>query len=195
MALATVCSDILWNLDILAAVNVHQTLLVIGDRLEFDKRPVQWLWRRISGDSREHVLHAIDRTFGMCEELLQSYRYTICNECMQSLATRTVANEMELNEQAEIVSQIYYNLSTVIQRIDPVIRGLRTLSTFERYTEDRSFQNKIARSIDRIKQWKVRGEELRQRIQAHYKVREVLKTEEHEKNENADPKSLTLPEA
>lgn len=142
MALAILASDILLNLDILGSITNHQTLLVEGDRLRFDTRYMQWMRRPLTGDSREQIKAAIDKTLSMCEELLHSYQcntYVVCPD----------AHHMQ-HEQTMIVTQIADTLNNIVARKARVVSGLEILNTFERYTHDPEFRIQTFRFGERM---------------------------------------------
>lgn len=132
MALPTVVSDILWNMDILGSITNHQTLWVDGDKLGFDTRYMQWLRRPLTGDSREHILHAVKKTLTLFDELLQSYTLIHSNN-------RSRQDEVELDE------IMLNNLHELNKREDKVNKGLSILSTFERYNGDSAFRMEVER--------------------------------------------------
>ncbi len=140
MALSMIVSDILWNLDVLGAVTNHQTLLVLGDKLAFDNRYLQWVRRPISGESRSHILSALEKTFGLFEEVLQSYQ------------SNTYVNTPGVlsHEQSEIADNILINLRNLMERRECVTTGLNTLMTFERYNHDSAFKIEMNRFMERM---------------------------------------------
>jgi len=140
MSLSMVVSDILWNLDVLGAVTNHQTLLVSGDKLAFDNRYLQWVRRPISGDSRSHILSALEKTFGLFEEVLQSYQSNIYVNTAGNLS----------HEQSEIADNILINLKNLVDRQECVNTGLNTLMTFERYNHDSAFKIEMNRFMERM---------------------------------------------
>lgn len=142
MALASVASDVLLNLDILGSITNHQTLMVEGDRLRFDNRYVQWVRRPLTGDSRDQIKCAIEKTLTIAEELLHSYQ---CN-------TYVVHPDLERmqHEQTMIVTTIFDTLTNVVARKAKVMAGLDILSTFERYTHDPEFKIQMSRFSDRM---------------------------------------------
>jgi hypothetical protein len=142
MALSVVVGDVLWNFDIIASINIHQTLLVDGNRLNFDNRYFQFLRRPLTGDSRDLILQVIEKNFTVCEEILHSYQ---CNMYINE------KDENKLHqEQKEIVGTIYDNLNHFIERKSKVINGLKILATFERYNDDPSFRIEMKRFVDRL---------------------------------------------
>lgn len=147
MALQTVVADVLWNFDVISSVDSHQTLLLDGDRLQFDTRYAQWLRRPISGDSRKQILVVLERTFARCDEVLHSYQ---CNTYIGS------ATSGLLQEQRMIVTNISDTLHSILKRQEPVIKGLKTLGTFERYSVDSAFSIGVTRFVEhmqRICRW------------------------------------------
>lgn len=134
MALDTIVSDIMWNLDIIRAITNHQTLMVHGNRLEFDNRVLQWLRRPLTGDSRQQILNAIQNTFTMFEEVLRSYQ---CNIYIQN------PDDYKQAEQSEVIDKIYTHLTGFIERRNEVFNGLEILSTFERYNNDHQFNIRL----------------------------------------------------
>lgn len=142
MALSTLVSDLLLNWDILGSLTNHQTLMVEGDRLRIDTRYGQWLRRPLSGDGREPIKHAIDKTLLLCEELLHSYQ---CN--MYVISPDTLCMQ---HEQKRIVSNIRDTLEHLLSRQARVLAGLQVLSTFERYAQDPEFKIQMARFQERV---------------------------------------------
>lgn len=142
MALAVVASDVLLNLDILASISNHQTLMVEGDRLRFDTRYVQWARRTLTGDSRDQIKNAIEKTLLTCEELLHSYQ---CNIYVISPDTSKMQHE-----QTMIVTNIADTLHNIVARKAKVIAGLDILSTYERYTQDPEFKIQMTRFGERV---------------------------------------------
>lgn len=140
MALQSVVGDILWNLDVVGAIDNHQTLLVQGDRLAFDTRYFQFIRRPVSGNSRQQILTTLEKTFILFEEVIQSYQ---SNNYVNSSTPLT-------SEQIEVADNIMCNLKNLIHRQALVIHGLTTLSTFERYNQDSSFKLEMNRFIERI---------------------------------------------
>lgn len=142
MALAIVASDVLLNLDIIGSITNHQTLMVEGDRLRFDTRYIQWVRRPLTGDSREQIKAAIDKTLSTCEELLHSYQ---CN----TYVIGSDASKMQ-HEQIMIVTNIADTLHNIVIRKGKVAAGLEILSTFERYTHDPEFKIQMSRFGERM---------------------------------------------
>jgi len=142
MALTTLFDSLLWNFDIIGSINIHQTLLVNGDKLNFETRYFQFVRRALTSDSREQILQAIDKTFSSCEEILHAYQ---CNMYVNSDQV-----EQLHQEQLEIVSTIYDNLNNFVARKANVIKGLNVLSSFERYNNDPSFRIEIKRFTERL---------------------------------------------
>ena len=158
MALQTIVSDVLWNLDIIGSISNHQTLMVDGDRLRFDNRYLQWIRRSVSGDSREQILQAIRNTFSRCEEVVHSYQ---CNTYV------ITPNPSVLNEQLEIVSNILDTLQSFITRKSSVVSGLAILSTFERYDSDSAFRIEMSRFMERMQKLCRKCEQIKQTIIQH----------------------------
>lgn len=142
MALAVIVSDALLNLDILGSITINQTLMVDGDRLRFDTRYAQWFRRSVSGDSRQQIQNAIEKTFTIFEELLHSYQ---CNIHIIQPDTPNMKHE-----QAMIVTRIADTLKSICARKTKVIEGLDKLSTFERYSGDSEFKIQMTRFGDRM---------------------------------------------
>ena len=142
MALSAVASDVLLNLDIIGSISNHQTLMVEGDRLRFDTRYIQWARRTLTGDSREQIKAAIEKTLLTCEELLHSYQ---CNTYVVCPETAKIQHE-----QAMIVTAIADTLSNIVTRKAKVMAGLEIPSTFERYTHDPEFRIQMTRAGDRM---------------------------------------------
>jgi hypothetical protein len=140
MAVPTIVSDILLNLDILGSITNHQTLLVEGDRLRFDLRYAQWVRRPLTGDGREQIKTVIEKTFSICEEILHSY------QCNSYITNPDIVN----HEQTMIVNNISDTLNNIVTRKTKVIQGLETLSTFERYTGDPAFKIQMSRFCERM---------------------------------------------
>lgn len=155
MSLATVVSDILWNLDIISSIGSHQTLLVDGDKLGFDTRYMQWLRRPMTGDSREEILHAINKTFKLFEEVLHSYQ---CNSYINNAISHVH------QEQLEIADNILTNLKNLMKRKDKVVQGLITLSTFERYNNDSGFKIEMKRFEERMMKLYQKSEQIEQKM-------------------------------
>lgn len=172
MAVQTVVNDILWNLDIISAVTTHQTLMVYGDKLEFDARYLQHLRRHITNDSRQLILHTIQKTFSLCEEIIQSYQYVLSSESLKSICidSPTVHDSVWLqNEQIDIANSIYDNLQNFIQRKAGVIQGLKTLSNFERYNMDTSFKLEMNRLIEKTEKFTRKCDVLLSKMRKTYK--------------------------
>ena len=157
MALKTVVIDIMWNLDIIGSLTNHQTLMVDGDRLQFDTRYVQWLRRTVTIDSRERILNAIRKTFDLCEEVVHSYQ---CNIYIKGIPEEHLCH----HEQLEIISNILENLQSFINRKKMVVEGLNVLCTFERYSQDTAFRIEMGRFMDRMQKLCRRCEGLKQSI-------------------------------
>jgi hypothetical protein len=155
MALNTVVNDILWNLDTIGSINNHQTLLVTGDRLNFDTRYMQFIRRPFTGDSRDQILNTVEKTFKLFEEVLHSYQ---CNHYLNPQAKHIH------QEQVEIADNIVNNIYALKERKDAVIQGLTTLSTFERYNDDSGFKIKMKGFMERIVKLYAKCESIQQRI-------------------------------
>lgn len=141
MALKSLTGDILWNFDILGSIDLHQTLLVDGDRLNFDNRYLQSVRRTISQDSRDHVLRVIQKTFDQCEELLHAYQCNVyCHQQRKELK----------QEQLDIVTTIHDNINHILSRKQRLIDGLTNLASYERYANDSAFKIEIQRFLDRV---------------------------------------------
>ena len=138
MALNTLFSDIIWNLDTISFIENHQTLLVNGDKLCFDDRFLQSLMRIVTDDGRQQILAAIEKTYLMTHELLNSYQHSTYLQPYQGTLYQ---------EKVDIADNINHHLSEIESKRDQVIKGLQILSTFERYTMDSSFQIKIKKFI------------------------------------------------
>jgi hypothetical protein len=156
MALSTVVADVMWNFDIIGSINIHQTLLVNGDKLNFENRYFQFIRRTITSDGREQILQTIDKTFTICEEILHSYQ---CN-----MYVNTEQFENLHQEQLEIVSTIYDTLHNFIDRKKSVMNGLKVLSSFERYNDDPAFRIEIKRFNDRLEKIMKKCEQLKSRM-------------------------------
>jgi len=172
MALNTLVQDILWNFDILSRVSLHQTLLVVGDKLDFDQRYMQCARRTFSGDSREAILHAISKTFIHCEEILGSYQYVINNESLRILCEKmdSIHDMIWLqNEHVETGNAIFENLQHFIDRKNGVIKGLNILSTFERYNSDTAFKIELQRFVEKIEKFIRKCENMKLKMKNIYK--------------------------
>ncbi len=139
MALNAVCQDILWNIDIISALQVHETLLVFGNKLQIDNRRLQSLRRKFSDDSRDKIIAAISNTISLCMEVLSSYQYNY---------------HIKDHTNTELSDSIYVNITDIENRTDNFLIGLKNLSTFERYTNDVSFQIQIGHRIREIRKIK-----------------------------------------
>ena len=173
MALPTIVSDILWNFDILASLSFNETLLVDGDKLGFDKRYLQFARRSITRDSRDAILHAIQKTFTLCEEIIQSYQYVINNETLRAMCDKmgSIPDIVWLqNEQIDTANCIFENLQHLIVRKPGVIKGLTTLSTFERYDSDTSFKIELNRFIEKLEKLIRKCENMRTKMKQIYKT-------------------------
>ncbi len=138
MSLQTLVDDvILWNLDIIGDIKNHQTLLVVGYRLNFDNRMFQSVRRALSEDSRDHILQAVESIFVFMQEVLQAFQ---CNHYVGRCAMQQVQQE-----QLEIVTAVRRTLRAFVAREDKVKSGLKTLGTFERYNNDSGFKLKMER--------------------------------------------------
>lgn len=151
MALNTIVADVLHNLDILAEITNHQTLLVNGDRLDYDQRYFQSLRRSLSGDSRHNVLKVIHRTFDKFQEIIESY---------QSQTYSSSYHIRSRREEKDLMDNIVDNIQSLIQREQKVIQGLQILSTFSRYDKDPSFRIKIDRLKKKIHNLCKKGQSL-----------------------------------
>ena len=172
MALQTVVNDILWNLDIISEVTNQQTLKCDGNRLEFDNRYLQYIRRSLSNDSRQLILHTIQKTFLLIEEIIQSYQYVLSSESLRVVTNKTPEipdGVWVQNEQVDIANNIYDNLQNFILRKNAVIQGLRTLSTFERYNTDTSFKIEMNRFIDKTEKLTRKCETIRSKMRQIYK--------------------------
>ena len=172
MALQTVVNDILWNLDIISEITNQQTLMCDGNKLEFDNRYLQYIRRSLSNDSRQLILHTIQKTFLLIEEIIQSYQYVLSSESLRVLTDKTPEipdGVWVQNEQVDIANNIYDNLQNFILRKAGVIQGLRTLSTCERYNTDTSFKIEMNRFIDKTEKLTRKCENIRLKMRQIYK--------------------------
>ena len=133
MALNTLCTDILWNLEILRSLEANNTLMVVGDRLSFDNHRFQAIRRTWSGDSRSHIVSAINKTLTLLDEVLVSYQYCVYLQ-VQPLFTSTFSQE-----QSDITEKMCDNLASIIEKHEGVNQGFDTIKRFERYTSDIAF--------------------------------------------------------
>lgn len=140
MALSCIVSDIFANLDILIAIEPHQTLLVNGDKLGVDGRYFQSLCRAWTRDSRDSILHAIQKTLLHWEEVLCAYHNCI----------RLEQSKSGTGEQSDTLQEVYDYLIQMQNRRELVVRGLNRLTTFQRYAHDTTFKIDIQRFIVRI---------------------------------------------
>jgi hypothetical protein len=141
MALNTLFKDIIWNLDTICSIDNHQTLLVFGDKLNFDDRLFQSIRRAMTDDGRSQIVSAIDKTLTLTNELLTSYKHS--NYIQPSI-------KYTYQEQMDIAENINNNVTEIENKKDNVVTGLQVLSTFERYTSDAAFQIKIKSFIQNI---------------------------------------------
>ena len=137
MALAVLYETIDWNLSIIEGVNTHRTLMVIGDKLQFDTRYFQSFFRTIGDDSRNQIVHTINKTFVMAFELLSSYNHsTYFRPC-----------ENPSDEHQEIAAEMFSNLQNMNKAKQTVIQGLQNLASFQRYANDASFKLDVEKLI------------------------------------------------
>jgi hypothetical protein len=138
MALSSFFKKISWNLDILGSLKNHQTLSVIGDKLEFETRFFPKLQRWASGDGREKIQYIIQETIQNISELLQSYQHS----------TYILKTNLLSDDEQNVANEIIHNLQSLIGKKENVILGLKTLSAFKRYEGDLSVQINIQTNID-----------------------------------------------
>ena len=129
MALNSLFKDIMRNFNTVANTNNHQTLMVKGDKLDFDNRNFQALRRMISDDGRKEIIKVISKTLKLTQELLHSYQNSIY---LQQLTPYSY--------QAE---NIFNNVNELQEKKEGILQGLDVLGTFERYVNDPSFQLEI----------------------------------------------------
>ncbi len=139
MALSNIVNNIFASLDILVALDSHQTLLVNGDRLAVDSRYFQSFCRAWTRDSRDSILHSINRTLLHWDEVLQAYANTI----------RLHTNQ-KTPELSDMLMDVYDYLVRMQSRRDKVIQGLTRLTTFQRYAHDTAFKIDVQCFIDKI---------------------------------------------
>jgi hypothetical protein len=150
MALTTVINDILWNLDTLAALGNHQTLMVMGDRLFVDQRYFQCLQRHFTGDSRQQILKATEKTLKMLDEVLKSYALFL--------------EQPAHNPRDDTWENMLHNLQALRLRKDKVLQGMTVLRTFERYESDPAFTIELSRFMACLQKSHKKCEELEQRL-------------------------------
>ncbi len=158
MALQTVVNGVLWNLDVLSNITSHQTLLVQGDKLDFDNRYLQIIRRPLTQDSRSSILQAIQRTFQICEEVTQSYVYVLNsdsnrlrNEKTEAFTSSEAQSIWLQNQEFDTAISIFDNLKKIIERETNVVSGLQALSNFERYAEDKAFKIEMKSFIEKMR--------------------------------------------
>jgi hypothetical protein len=138
MSLSIVVKDLLGNLDVLAHVDHHQTLFVQGDRLSFENRSIPFLWRTVTGDSRQIIVAAIQKTFDSIDQILTNYQ-----------------SNMYLNPTGHVhgdqLLSMIGHLTDLRDRKDTVVAGLANLATFERYQHDKVVQLEIENFQKRMK--------------------------------------------
>ena len=162
MALKTLFQDIMWNLNTLSSIDNHQTLLVTGDKLNFDTRFFQSIRRALSEDGRKNVLNAIEKTLYLSDELLSSYQHShyLC-------PGRIPQHE----EEKEMANHMLTHILEIESKKEKVIEGLEKLATFERYQADASFQISISNFKNKIHQLYLKCVEIRHKY--NYKVSDV----------------------
>jgi len=141
MALNLIFSDVIWNLETISSLDNHQTLLVFGDKLNFDNRLFQSVRRTFTDDSRTQIASAIEKTLALAKEIFTSYQ-----SCVYMNPTT-----LRCQEQDDVADNIVNNLKLLESKKDGFLRGLQILSTFERYKGDPSFQIKIGLFTTNIK--------------------------------------------
>jgi hypothetical protein len=141
MALNTLFKDIIWNLDTICSIDNRQTLMVFGDKLNFDDRLFQSIRRAMTDDGRSQIVTVIEKTLTLTNELLTSYKHS--NYIQPSM-------KYTYQEQMDIAENIANNVTEIQNKKDNLIKGLKFLSTFERYKSDAAFQIKIKNFIGKI---------------------------------------------
>ncbi len=142
MSLDTLCTDILWNFEILSSLEPNQTLLVSGDRLSFDTRRFQSLRRALTDDSRTQIVTTINKTLTLLGEMLTSYQYSVY---LQPPVGGYVGHGSASQERFDTTERMYDNLETIVSKYEGVVKGLNVVKTFERYTKDVGFLIDIER--------------------------------------------------
>jgi hypothetical protein len=121
MALKTILSDAMFNLDSISEVNIHSTLLVKNNKLICDTRYLQFIQRFINGDGRFEILDTIKKTFVVLDEIIHAYAHYKLKK-------------------SELYEDISYNVQELINRKTSVIDGLVKLGKFKRYEQDVTFK-------------------------------------------------------
>jgi hypothetical protein len=141
MSLTTLFKDVAWNLDTVASIDNHQTLLVFGDRLDFDTRVLQSIRRALTDDGRDQILRVIDKSLTLAKEMLVSYQHSVYLQ--RPIQFHTLLHQ----EHLDIAETINNQVGELNDKKEKIIQGLTILSTFERYKQDSAFQIKIANFI------------------------------------------------
>ena len=173
MALNTLFHDISWNLDTIKSITNHQTLLVVGDKLNLDDRYIQSIRRSFTFDSRKQILQVIEKTLVSTRELLISYQHS--TYLQQSSSTHVY------QEQIDVAENIYANVQELLHKKDGVLQGLQILATFERYTKDTAFQIKIQNFSKHVQSLHQKCLQLKQR----YEKLQHLDQRYHSRKKNA----------
>jgi hypothetical protein len=139
MALTIVYNQILWNLDMVASLGTNQTFYVNESKLYIENRIFQSFIR--NGEERNQILSAIENTWALTDELLNSYQHSVL------LQPHVYYDEIKPNDFENIINQ----LNEFKDKEENVTNGLKRLGTFNRYQIDSSFLNRIGRIISEYK--------------------------------------------
>jgi hypothetical protein len=133
MSIETVFKDVMWNLDVVANLNNHQTLYVIGDKLATDTR---WLqsWRRQT-DERFAVNAALKNSLEVLKQLLQAYQ---CNIYLSNIVARMEPEQLEIAQ--TILSQVH----RFTEKEQAIMAGFKRFANFWRYVHDAKFVVQVA---------------------------------------------------
>lgn len=156
MALTLVVKDVLANFAVISNVDHHQTLIVQGDRLAFENRPCQWIWRWVTGDSRHQVIATIHKTMEVAEQLIQNYKSSMFMWPDQHC-------------HADQLNPMLDNLKDLRDCHEPVIRGLDLLASYERYKRDSCFQMEVQQFKKQIGRIHKRSHLLLQQVRTQLK--------------------------
>lgn len=143
MSMQLVVNDVLLNFDTIAQLHNHQTLQVVGTRVYIDTRMFQFARRTWSGDNRQVVIQAIEKTLATSSDILKSYSQ---NQHLYHYIHQT--SEHQSSELAELMLE---NMKKILDRVEPAIRGLETWKTYQRYIHDYDFQHKVNDCMEQLK--------------------------------------------